>query len=973
MVRDTGSTRIRACTEMRCRLPTSPERRPVTVAQPPATFTSKPELSGIDRNVGAMIGVGIPTTPALVGRGSEQATLRSMRAEHQAGRGGLLAIEGHAGMGKTAVLAEHAIASNEQGVRVVWARASQIDAIRPFGCLLDALDCRLHHPDPAHRRVAEALVAVSDAVIDPFRFESDAAWRFPVQEAICDLILGLAEQAPTLLAVDDVQWADVGTTGVMGALSRRCAVVPLVVSWTLRSAHRVEAIDQIAGRFGDRLVRLELGPLPSDHARVLGAKLVGGTLDAGALARLDQAEGNPFFISALASYGSEGSTPTEAVLSWFAQLRRSTADLLAVASVLGSTFDTALLAAMTDESVSAIVDELEPAVASGLVRRQAAGRYAFGHDLIRSAVEDQLPNSLRTALHRDAARVQTVNGGDHGVIARHLAWGARFGDEAAAEQIREACLQVVRHDANGAADLLASAVALCPPGSDTWAACGADLVVALQWAGRSGDALAVANAAVAQPSSKNGEVALRIARANSLALVNDIPASAAEFRRLIDDPALDQGMRSQILGELSILEAWGIDRAGARVHAERALEIAREIGLVQAELKALCSLSTMSLFDGDVRDAVAFARDAVTKGRAVRTDTPARELYLALALANSDELDEALLWLRDGQSKAEVVLDGWLVSRYQLARMAIGLNSGDWNGAAADAEAVIEMYTDTGLVNGMPQAPAVAGIIAVRRGSNDEVLLRYRDLAKLTGSAGAEPAGMMYFGWFEALIAEREGRAGAALATLRFVFDAVAASAQLVRLWIAPDLVRLYLAEDDADGAAAVVELLRPVVSRAGVGSAMGILRWCEALVSGVRGDEREGAFLREASRWLRTSGRKPLLVDVLQRLADVDPDRARTDELAGLSAELGLPKPSAAVETSGRATVGHEPFASLTTAERSVAELVADGLTNAQIATRLSASKRTIEFHVSHVYLKLGVTSRTALAALRRGPEPRR
>ncbi len=904
--------------------------------------------------------LGIPTPPTLVGRESEQSILAHMRADHCGGRGGLLAIDGHPGMGKTALLAEHALASAADGIHVIWARASETDAIRPFGCLLDALDCRLHHPDPARRRVAQALVAVSDAVIDPFRFESDTAWRFPVQEAVCDLVLALADERPVMVVVDDVQWADVGTTGVISALAKRCSTAPLIVAWTQRSVHTVEAVDQVVGRFADSVVHLVLGPLPPEHARLLGAKIVGGTLGEELLSRLDHAEGNPFFISALASHGGEASSPADAIVSWLSQLRSATSELLSFASVLGTAFDAALLAAMTGRSVATIVEDLEPAVESGLVRRHGAGRYSFGHDLIRSAIGDQLPGSLRTALHRDAARVHNERGGDSGVIARHLAIGARFGDEVAAEQIRNACIQVVRHDANGAADLLTSAALLCRPGSDVWAACQADRVVALQWAGRSADALAVANAAVAEPSTKHGEVALKIARANSLALVNDIPASAEEFRGLIDDPALDEDMRAHILGELSILEAWGVDRSAARAHAERALLISREIGLVTAELKALCSLSAMALFDGDVREAVDLAREAVTKGRAVRADTPARELYLALALASCDQPDEAMLWLRDGQSAAKEVLDGWLVSRYQLTRMAIALNSGDWAVATDDAEAVINMFSETGLVNGMPQAPAVAGIIAIRQARPDADISRYRDLAKLTASPGAEPAGMMYFGWFEALIAEREGHTGAALATMRFVFDAVAASAQLVRIWMAPDLVRLYLAVNDIDGAAAVLDTIGPVVARAGVGSTIGTLRWCEAMVAVGRKNADPGALLRSAAPLLRGAPRKPLLVDVLRQLLQLEPNDSVAAELATVSSELGLGQPVSARSPS-------DPFAMLTPAELSVAELVIEGLSNSEIAKRLGVSKRTVESHVSHVYLKLGVSTRTALSVLGR------
>ena len=922
----------------------------------------------------------IPSSSTLIGRVKEQLLLSHMRADHLNGQGGLLAIEGHAGMGKTALLAHHAHASASEGAHIVWARATQIDQIRPFGCLIDALDCRLHHSDASRRRVAEAVVSVNDAIIDPFRFDSGLAWRFPVQEAICDLICELADHAPTMLVIDDAQWADAGTHGVMLALARRCVSSPIVIAWTLRSAYIVEALQQVIGRYNDSLVRFELEPLATVDARELGVSLLGRPLSREGDARVDRAEGNPFFITALAAQDGEANSPAAAVLSWVAQLNRATADLLCVASVLGTTFDLSLLASMTDQSFEELVTTLEPAVLSGLVRASSDGRFAFGHDLIRDTIEDDLADSLRRALHRDAARVQATLGCDSGIVARHLAWGAQFGDESSAEQIRLACLNIVRHDADGAAELLSTAISLCIPGSAVWATSTANRVVALQWAGHAAQALQVSTEAMQQPMSKDSEAELRMVRATSLALVNDLPAAAVEYRILAEDPALAIGFRALVLAELSILEAWGVDRTLARSHADRAIEMARSAGSLQPELQALCSLSTMSLFDGHVHDAVGFARQAVTLGRTFRGLTPAREVYLALALANADDNTEASIWLSSGQAAAEAVADLWLVSRYQLARISMGLNSGDWDRTIADANAVISVTSDSGMATGMPQAPASAGIIAVRRGAPDDDVSYYRDLALSTATAGAEPAGMLCFGWFESLIAERNGAYDIAAATLQYVTDAVVDSAPLIRLWIGADHVRILLAMGHVEAADTVARALTMVAARARVGSALGAARLCEALVLEARNDPLAVPMLREAAGHLRSARRLPLLLHALERLAPIDSNRDLHREGLSLRQQLAIVDPthpflepaSAFGREIRQVDQKHnynnsERLRQLTPMERTVAELVSQGLSNSEIAATLNVSKRTIEFHMSHLYSKLAISTRTAVAALMR------
>ncbi len=549
----------------------------------------------------------IPAAPQLIGRAQQLAALDELRSEHLRGRGRLLSIDGAPGMGKTTLLSVHAQRSIDAGIHVVWAKATEIDQIRPFGCLLDALDCRLNSADAARRRVANAARASGDTEIDPFRFDTDSVWRFPVQEAIVDLVLDLLDRDRVLLAIDDAQWADSASLGVVMALSRRCRGSGLIIGWTLRSSFSNEAIEQIIDRQREDVVSITLGPLATPDAHELGAILAGHDLDTELAKRLAQAGGNPLLIAALVNSEADTGPVADAVLGWIRRMPEATTDLLGVAAIFGGAFDTRTLAAMTDHQVSELITVLAPAVLSGLIVTGGSGSYRFSHDLIRSALYDDLPSTLRRALHRDAAKVLRRAGVDPGVVAHHLGHGARPGDEDAAEQIRVACAQVVRHDATSASDLLGRAVSLCAPGSPTWAATVSDHVTALQWAGRAADALALATEAMGYPMSKGEMAKVRLSRATSLGLLSDLPGSAEEYRVLAYDDEVDVAIRAQVLAELCTLEAWGLDRERGRVRADEALDLARRAGVLQAELQTLCALSTIELFDGDVRLAVSYA------------------------------------------------------------------------------------------------------------------------------------------------------------------------------------------------------------------------------------------------------------------------------------------------------------------------------------------------------------------------------
>ena len=913
-----------------------------------------------------------PGARTLLGRDKELRQLQDASSELAHGRGSVLAIKGPAGIGKTALassLAEHVEA---RGLPVIWARGDQLGQIRPFGCLIDALDCRLQHPDPARRRVADALVSSASTGPDPFRFDTDGAWRFPVQESLLDLVLGLVDDQALLLVVDDVQWADAGSIGVLVALARRCASAPLLLSWTVRPNTEPLPLDQLRDRLDpDLLTEITVGPLGPEDTRRLGAQLTGQLVDSALGARLDRAAGNPFFISALAA-GDDAATPADAVLGRIQSLPAATIDLLSVAAVIGLHFGVAELRLMTDHATPELHVALGHAIDEDLVLPFGLGRFGFAHDLIRSAIEADLPASMRAALHRDAARAMQSSGADAGVVAHHLARGARPGDEVAAEQIRVACERVVRHDAPSACELLDSAAGLCVPGSLTWIAVVADRVMALQWSGDGHRALALADQALAQPMAIAASIRLRIARAAALGLIGDMIGAADEYRTLGEDPDVDPSARAQLLAELATIDAWGLDRERARNYAHQALELGRATGNLQAELQALCAWSTQATFDGDLQEGIDQARLAVERGRSFTGPSPARELYLALALGLADQHEEAAIWMQSGLRAADEVSDLWMLSRYQLGRMSLALLTGDWEAATADAEAVISLNADTGMVTGMPHAPSLAGIIAVSQGADRHVLARFRTLSHSIPPELAELSSLVFLGWFEALVAEADGDLPTAVATMGFLVDSTVAMAPLAQTWMGAELVRLALAAGDRPRAEAVTSSLETLAAKMKSASALGIRDHSNALLALDAGD-RDGAagFALRAASALRAAGWRPSLLRSLRLAVAADPsigdreDGSIAAEIRVLETALGMTRRGGVGGAVNRADLlaTDDVFRWLTPMERTIAELVAAGLTNPGIAQQLSISKRTVEYHISNVYSKLAVANRVAIA----------
>ena len=131
--------------------------------------------------------------------------------QHLGGGGEVVLIEGEAGIGKTRFLAE--VLAVRAGVRVVHARADELDGGRPFGSLVDALDCRRSSADPLSAEIARLI--------------DEAAPEFRIVERLSERLEQLALEEPLLVAVDDLQWADPSTVTALRFATRHLRDVPV--------------------------------------------------------------------------------------------------------------------------------------------------------------------------------------------------------------------------------------------------------------------------------------------------------------------------------------------------------------------------------------------------------------------------------------------------------------------------------------------------------------------------------------------------------------------------------------------------------------------------------------------------------------------------------------------------------------------------------------------------------------------------
>ena len=373
-----------------------------------------------------------PVTPAgaLVGRDSEMALLTGLIREAARGRGGSVLIEGEPGIGKSALVRAAVATAPEAGCQVFWGAGDELGQALPLLPLLDGL--RVREPSANPRR---------NTIVRLLRGEVAADRGTDVPAALAEQLLALVTEQcavrPTILVIDDLQWADQASIALWGRLARSARQVPLLLVGMMRPVPQRDDLLALRRVVGDA-ARLQLTALTEAAVTDLVTALAGGRPDGNLLRLADGAAGNPLYVTELVAALARSSsvTITEAGAAELASgsapgsLSAAIADrldfvagpvreVLRAAALLGVDFAVRDLAIVLGRSVADLIPAVDEACAAGVLAESGHG-LGFRHPLIRAALYDDMPAPVRAAWHRDAGRALAEAGAPADRVARQM-------------------------------------------------------------------------------------------------------------------------------------------------------------------------------------------------------------------------------------------------------------------------------------------------------------------------------------------------------------------------------------------------------------------------------------------------------------------------------------------------------------------------------------------------------------------------
>jgi DNA-binding CsgD family transcriptional regulator/tetratricopeptide (TPR) repeat protein len=944
-----------------------------------------------------------PGALPLVGRASELASLEALLGRTAEGPCQVGLIEGEAGIGKSRLLAEILERSRGLGLQPYTGAAAELERDRPFGALVEALDLRPTASDPERAEIGHLLVGDRDPVGSALSVAEAPALRFRILEAVLTLVERLCLSAPMVLAVEDLHWADPSTLLCLHQLSRRLAHLPLALVATLRPSPWSPELDRLLGELlahgGSHLVLGSLGP---GEVAALVTEVLGSPPGPTLLQAVEGAGGNQLYLTELVhALSNEGAIEVQEgraelpefvlppsfrllVLRQLEALPMETIEVLRVASILGASFSLADLATVLDRPSSSLVTNIQEAVRAGVLG-EAGERLTFHHELVREAVYSDLPLSVRQALHLQAGRALAAAAAPPDKVAAHLAVGAAPGDRQAVQWLQRAAGVAARRAPSVAVELLERAAELLEPTDPARDAIAAELVVILTWSGRLDDAETRARELMALGLPGDIERTLRVTLAEAMLARGRAREAFQEMEALTRALPQNDPQRARLLAFGGWTRLFAGDVQGAVVQEDSARAAAEREGDEGARSVALCGLGIASHLLGQMEQAVAFGTEALRTAEQDPTHHldryPAR-LFLGRALQDSDQMGEADRVLREGLRRSEELGLTVHLPFYHAQLGALRFATGEWDDADAELEAAIQAGEDQqGGALVLPRS--LLALIAIHRNhlqaAKDALSLAEEEFAE-TGSA----YGVDIMTWARALFLEVRGDARA-LTVLETAWAGplLKVPPQLVR--IGPDLVRLAVGAGRPELAQAVVAAMDEATAGSSVTTWQAAALWCRGLLHGDADTLLEAAAAyQQVPRPIEWARACEDAASALSPVGRRDQPVALLRDAAGVYERVGafmdLTRADAALRglgiRRGRRGARRRPsrgWESLTPTELEVVRLVSQGLTNVEIGRRLFISRRTVETHLSHIFGKLGVSSRVQLAAQASGARPER
>jgi DNA-binding CsgD family transcriptional regulator len=907
-------------------------------------------------------GASLDRQVGLRGRTTECALLADLLGAVRRGEGRSLVLRGEPGIGKTALL-EHLVDS-----------ASEMTVFRAAGVEseMELAFAGLHQLFlPLHDRFDLVPQPQLEALETVFGLRSGTAPdRLFVGLAVLSLLSEVAAKRPLLCVVDDAQWLDRGSALTLGIVARRLVAERIGIVFATR-----EPIEELRP-----LPALEVRGLRHEDARALLASEVPFALDEQVRDQIiAETRGNPLALLELPRGLTQTQLaggfrmtdaemlPTRIEESYVRRLESLSDDaggllLLAAAEPVGDPF--LLWRAAERLGIDATAaDELEENELLTI-----GDRVIFRHPLVRSAVYTSAGSPRRRAAHRALAQA-TDREADPDRRAWHLA-AATAGpdDEIAAELERSAGRAQARGGFSAAAAFRERALA-----------------VTADPARRSDRALAAAETCVQAGLFDAARGLLSTAEAGTLdelqrAQVELLHGQIALFSTLAGDALPLLMTAAQHLERLdarlardTYLDAWGaalfagrLSTSGGLLEVSRAARSApRPDGPPRPSDLLLDSLATL-MTDGS--EAATPLLEEATRTFAEESMTEASRRWGWLTVVPTYALwDEKGAYAICAKQLEAVRHEGALARlTLELATFdLLAVRCGDFasaEGAIAEADALSKAI-------GIGMTSSSSMRLAAFRGDDDaEALI---ESVRQEASAAGQGVVVELTEWLLAVLYNGLGRFKDAVAAANLVHGNRPGEV-FVSAWTAMELLEAATRSDNPEAAGIALERIVASTAFSRTDSGQGILARSRALVS--EGSEAEGLY-REAIERLGRSLLRPELarahllyggwLDRAGRRADARVQlRTAYDQLAAMGMEAFAERARIELAATGE-KVRKRTFSTLgdlTPQERQIAELARTGLSNPEIGARLFLSPRTVEWHLHHVFEKLGVRSRRNL-----------
>ncbi|GLZ29111.1 helix-turn-helix transcriptional regulator [Lentzea sp. NBRC 105346] len=915
--------------------------------------------------------------PAVVdsrnGHGEAWTRITETLGEVVDGRSAVLLLEGEAGIGRTRLLADVAKTAGQMGIAVCAGRGDELTRWTPLAPLAAALGQTVWASGDSLRLATQLLQALHER----------------------------ASAGPLMIVLDDVQWVDPMTLAALRSFPAQLSPRPVV--WVLASRDGTGDA-AAAGRLFDRLaadgaLRIRLTPLRLRSVVRVVTDFFGAAPDTDLLSLCASSNGNPALVAALleglreenAVVVRDGRAVLEqprlpqrlisAVRNRLDGFGADTIGVLEVAAILGRSFRLADVAEVLGRSLADVLRAIREVLRAGLLDSdEQDDALSFRHGLVWRAVGELVAPSVAAPLHRQIGLLMIRRTGASGAATDHLLRGALPGDTQAIEALVDAAERALHGAPRTAADISAKALRLAMPGSPEFHALTGVRANALLQLGKLTDVEELVSASLACRVPAAVEANLRTILGAVRVLTGRYASAVAEIEQALAVPEGDAGVRASARATMLAAAAARGDRGLASRLAEQVLveyEAGSDVDRPDRDDEVAVAVARVMLSrerwaEGEMAEALELLRAATRCPASAWWNVPAPHprLVLAAMLAEIGDLTGAEAEI--AAAETEIELTEHLVHSLSLhiVRGWVRVRAGSLSEAETEAAAGIELSDELGVTWFLPLAATTLATAALRRG---DLVEAQQHLERGDGTGPVYAHGRQAWAELQIAAAQHSPRHVLSMLDTTHAHLLERPSQLLLQPSAAAWLVRLALEDRDDEIANRVASHAELLAERNPT------LETLTAAADHVRGLlDRDTSLLRKAASsygdpWSRGVAWEDLaLVHADGQEAVEALESAMTAyEEAGCSREVARVRRllrEAGVRRrhwtyADRPATGWE---SLTPTERDVVELVAEGLTNRQVAARMFVSPHTVHAHLGRVFRKLGVSSRVELTGLR-------